>query len=156
MTLTDFLLARIAEDEADARLATGHRYITGQREKRSGVWVHDGSIAYADSPSEDVVDWVYDEAWAHIARHDPARVLAECEAKRRIVEMHSKTATSWLNADGKLAYPDRAGVLYCELCSFHEQYEGFNDYEEPWPCPTLRILALPYADHPDFKPEWRV
>jgi hypothetical protein len=82
--------------------------------------------------------------------------LAECDAKRRIVEMHTKTGTSWLNADGKLAGPDEDRIVYCELCSFHEQYEGFNDYEEPWPCPTLRILALPYADHPDYQPEWRV
>jgi hypothetical protein len=24
-----------------------------------------------------------------------------------------------------------------------------------WPCQTLRLLALPYADHPDYRPEWK-
>jgi hypothetical protein len=110
-----------------------------------------------------------EQNWRRLARDDEFRevvllgcviqadrILAECEAKRRIVKMHTKTDISWLNADGKLAGPGEDGVVYCELCSFHEQYEGFNDYEEPWPCPTLRLLALPYADHPDFQPEWRV
>ncbi len=23
------------------------------------------------------------------------------------------------------------------------------------PCVTLRLLALPYAGHPDYQPEWR-
>ena len=23
------------------------------------------------------------------------------------------------------------------------------------PCATLRLLALPYADHPDYREEWR-
>lgn len=26
----------------------------------------------------------------------------------------------------------------------------------PVPCPTLRLLALPYEDHADFDPAWRV
>jgi hypothetical protein len=70
------------------------------------------------------------------------RVLAECEAKRRIVAMHEPTST-W----------DRK--VECEQCSFHEAYDGLNDVSEPWPCETLRLFALPFADHPDFSDEWR-
>ena len=123
MTLTEFLLARIAEDEADARLAMQHF--------KTGEWTHDGSI-YAGHEMDEVVDWVYNEAWAHIARHDPARVLAECEAKRRIVELHG---------------PDQP---YCDLNfsnADHAYFEG--------PCQNLQLLALPYADHPDYREEWR-
>jgi hypothetical protein len=122
MSLTEFLLARIAEDE---------------------TWAN-------DSASPD-----YSDLEPGTPGHS-GRILAECEAKRRIVEMHSKTAISWSTPDGRLAKGDEERLVYCEHCSFHEQYEGFNDYEEPSPCPTLRILALPYADHPDYQPEWRV
>jgi hypothetical protein len=24
-----------------------------------------------------------------------------------------------------------------------------------YPCDTLKLLALPYADHPDYRDEWR-
>jgi hypothetical protein len=70
---------------------------------------------------------------------DPARVLADIDARRRVVDMFEQyehattrigdTATpglpSWL--DGGQAALDRA----------------------------LRLLALPYADHPDYRAEWR-
>jgi hypothetical protein len=124
-TLAEFLLEQISDDEADAKLARGHRYITGREEERSGVWVHDGSISYEDSPSEDVIDWVYDEASAHIARWDPARVLAECDAKRRIVERCNS-----LEAEGTRASMADADYIRA-------------------------ALALPYADRADYQPEWR-
>lgn len=64
----------------------------------------------------------------HIARWHPARVLAECEAKRRIVEEH--------------------GVI--DPCDAHDPMTGRAE-----PCPTLLDLASVYADHPDFDPAWR-
>ena len=67
-TLTEFLLARIAEDEAAALQAVGH-------ESRV-YWdtaVHAGDIRALSVE--------------HYSRHDPDRVLAECEAKRRIVSL---------------------------------------------------------------------
>ena len=68
MTSTDFLLARIAEDEAAAQDEI-------ERMKR---WPAPGIGAR------------YTLSLAH--RFTPARVLAECEAKRRIVEMHDGAA----------------------------------------------------------------
>lgn len=93
LTLTEFLLARIAEDEVTARTAL---VVDGRQ-----VW--------------QVQDWIEldNEVLAHTDRHDPHRVLAECEAKRRIVNI----------------VPDLQGVL--------------------------GALALPYANHPDFREEWR-
>ena len=56
------------------------------------------------------------------------RWLAECEAKRAIVELHHAAGRSGL----------------CDEC-----------HSKVWPCPTLRLLALPHAGHPDYREEWR-
>ena len=63
MTITEFLLARIAEDEAAAEAKDADRESWGN--------------PYAEGPTIEFE-----------MRFDPARVLAECEAKRRIVEFH--------------------------------------------------------------------
>jgi hypothetical protein len=63
-----------------------------------------------------------------IARHDPARVLADVEAKRRIV----REATYW-SVDARPISPNA------------RQFAG----------DTLRLLALPFAGHPDYREEWR-
>ncbi|MFE1925817.1 DUF6221 family protein [Streptomyces asoensis] len=66
----------------------------------------------------------------HIVAHDPARVLREINAKRRIIAEH------WLNG------------WVCDTCDN-------GDVEQVFPCPTLRLLALPYADRPGYRTEWR-
>ena len=58
----------------------------------------------------------------HAARHNPARVLREIEAKRRIVDRYE-----WLREHG-----DTGGTAW-----------------------VLPLLALPYADRPGFREEWR-
>ncbi|MGW7636138.1 DUF6221 family protein [Streptomyces decoyicus] len=69
---------------------------------------------------------------SHIARHDPERVLAEVEAKRAIVDQYAEVAEN----DGANAYEyDRGWV---------------NALRE-----SARLLALPYAAHPDYRDEWR-
>jgi hypothetical protein len=110
MTLTEFLLARIAEDEDEARIANAGYY-----------------LRYSfDRLDQRVVD--------HLSRHAPARVLAECEAKRRIVAEH----------------PDYGGYgESCETCA-----DSAEDLR-PWPCETLLALAAVYADHPDYDEAWR-
>ena len=65
MTLTEFLLARIDEDEAAARRE--------QDEVAERI--------LAQGP----ITWAFDPAWEK-SPFFPARVLRECEAKRRIVE----------------------------------------------------------------------
>lgn len=99
MTLTEFLLARIAEDEAAARAATGaavfsHQTGSWQFETVSGPG-YESSIVFAVTDSgaktqaaDLTAAWEGQERGEHIARWDPARVLAECEAKRRIVSHH--------------------------------------------------------------------
>lgn len=115
-TLTDFLLARIAEDEEIARSAA------------LPPWKHEG---YAVANHTLIVETDDVEDAEHIARWDPTRVLAECEAKRRIVELHR----SDIGADP---------------CDAHDASLASVD------CDTLLALAQVYADHPDFDPAWTV
>ncbi len=73
---------------------------------------------------------IYDEGGhdkahaAHIARHDPARVLREVEAKRAIVARFVET-------DG----------CYCDAFAHHSDED-------------VRYLAAIWADHADYREEW--
>jgi hypothetical protein len=58
------------------------------------------------------------------------RVLAEVQAKRRILERHAECGT---------------GYGYCD--------DG--GHGSPGGCADLKDAAAPYADHPDYRPEWR-
>ncbi len=65
-------------------------------------------------------------------RIDPVRILADCAARRRIVVEHQEHADLLRGA----AEAFDAGV-----------YAGLGY--------ALGYLALPYADHPDYRPEWQ-
>ena len=123
MTLTDFLIARITEDEAGAKAAVlGH---WDAIEGPSGDWwVEHAHLA-------DIALDLHGENARHIARHDPARVLAECEAKRRILESSSAKATALDRIT-----PGVGAVLA----------------NAAW---DLRNIAAVYADHPDYREEWK-
>ncbi|MFH8540331.1 DUF6221 family protein [Streptomyces tendae] len=78
----------------------------------------------------------------HIVAHNPAAVLADLDAKRAIVDEHP-AATGW---DGR-----EIDGNVCRTCS-----ETSQDGElagDPHPCRTLRLLAQPFAGHPDHKGE---
>lgn len=126
--LAEFLLARIAEDEAMAR--------TAGKPDTSGETLH----GYTVSAAED--EGAPDAGVELIARFDPARVLAECEAKRKIVEVHETIAAFY---PGCTIETDPC----CEVCS------GGGEYPGSFPCKTLRLLAAVYADHPDYRDGWR-
>jgi hypothetical protein len=123
--LVQFLRARLDEDEALAR------------EAPPGPW-HIGNAVDPTQPCHvhtfpgarmvaDGLNWLAAE---HIARQHPARILSEVAAKRRIIAEHA--LNGWV----------------CTTCDNGE-------VEQTFPCPTLRILAVPYADHPDYRAEWR-
>ena len=69
----------------------------------------------------------------HIAAWDPARVLREIEAKQRILVEHRQTQPRW-----------------CAVCDVPGDYQG-----REYACTTVRLLALPYADRPGYREEWR-
>jgi hypothetical protein len=158
-TLTDFLLARIAEDEEAARDGAG--WDPTGRERSPGRWHRDGLnsvvdehqrlVVYGDGPAPS------DAEAEHIARHDPARVLARCAVDRSIVSLHE------LVVFHQQAYHDESGnrietpidsfveiasrIQMCRTC-------GSEGVLDDGPCKTLRTLATQYADHPDYRPEW--
>jgi hypothetical protein len=119
LTLTDFLLARFAEDEAVARAASGDRW---------------DRLSDGDPKFRKVVAWGLTPIGAmnaeqdadHIARHDPARALAEVETKRRTLAL--------LDEVGERGIP-RLTIYTRDLLP--------------------RLLALPYASHPDYDESWR-
>lgn len=82
----------------------------------------------------------------HIARHDPVRVLAEVEAKRRIIELHELVFVGHTNHRGE-PVSDPYG---CRIC---DDWDGM--ILPGGPCSTLLLLALPWRDHPDFRSAWR-
>jgi len=151
MSIVEFILVRIAEDEAAARAAVGN--------DGPPTWLQDDADGvYGVRPD---VDWdevcqshtygvpnecdfnptacgisvtddrVLEHARArHIARHDPARVLADCAARRQVLA-------------------DHAPYNGTDLCGGHD---GRHTVEQ---CGLRRVMASAYADHPDFDPAWR-
>ncbi|MGW8679632.1 DUF6221 family protein [Streptomyces sp. NPDC055817] len=138
--------AQLDDDESAALGAKG---------KTAGRWTQD------DGPPEDIV--LCDESGRltmgqarHIARHDPARVLREIDGKRQLLadlltdqHFHNEednwySCASLVGEDGK------------PVC--------IDDSRAPGPCDCGRdarvkrrvaLLALPYADRPGYKEEWR-
>jgi hypothetical protein len=107
MTLTEFLLARIAEDEGVAR-----ELDLGQPEA-------DDSHLYRGE--------------GRMVLTYPARVLAECQAKRHIVELCASAE------DRAEQHPD------ISLLKMPAAVYGVS----------VRVLAAVYADHPDYSEAWR-
>ena len=150
-SLAGWLLERIAEDEAVAELASDRA--VGGPYRRSwelpfSAEVDPGAGASFNTNDRDIAN--------HIARWDPARVLAECESKRRIVELHRPSAEGYED-DG----PQEACLLCqwdvdCDMVRYDHQYpDHARNHARWWPCDTLRLLAVPYADRPGYREEWR-
>lgn len=77
---------------------------------------------------------------------NPWRTLSGCVAKRLIVSAHRQV-------DPRLDRRARLGVALktraCTTC-------GPTDTSgSEWACYTLRVLALHWVDHPDYRGEWR-
>lgn len=135
ITLAAFLLARIAEDEVNAHAATAAAW-THER-VYDDVWSVDLHIAReAFGVGEDCRMPAY--VATHIIRQSPQKTLAECEAKRRIVELADDATGLDIQVDGEFRVGTRDTTV--------EPYCGDL---------ILLALALPYADHPDWREEWR-
>lgn len=100
MNIVEFLRARLDEDEAVARSASPAPWSYPGIDSVAGGMLYDttrtiAAVVYEQPGDHDgsiVRHLLVPEAdanGAHIARHDPARVLREVEAKRRIVERHT-------------------------------------------------------------------
>lgn len=88
-----------------------------------------------------------DAVAGHIARWDPARVLADVEAKRRIVDRYAdaeRAASEVRDIGWTPRLEDRGKV---ELAGYNATAIALRGAAE--------CLALPHSDHPDYREEWR-
>jgi hypothetical protein len=141
--LVAFLNARLDEREALALAAKENERRWRYSEGGGAVMLVDGGYV-AVGPYGCDIDEDYGR---HIAVNDPAYVLAEVDAKRQIIELHHPYQVTTSN-DG-LNW-DYARCVACEPAD--RELEPGESY---WPCPTLCLLALPFADHPDYQGSWR-
>ena len=136
MDLSEFLNARIAETEKIARNCWG--------DDQAGWWHYTGGEHVADDDGATVCEAVMSNEAIHIARWDPAHVLAWCAAVRVIVAEHH-------HVEGCGCLHNAHGHQFgCRTC--HED-QGYV-LSAGW-CDTLLALAQPFAGHPDFDPAWR-
>jgi len=135
--IADFLLDRIAEDEAVA-----HAAIEDDCNQDGGFEdAYSALTGQKGSPLDFVPRFGRAAAALITLTAVPRRVLAECEAKRRIVRAHSR-----YDVPQELT----AGTIWaCETCG------DVDDSPTEWPCQTIRYIAVPYADHPDYRGEWK-
>lgn len=144
-SIVEFLRARLDEDEAVARGAIVPAHVGYKPHPELSEWVYQGDeVEYAQTPemlghkypenyyvtmdSEGLTPAVGDEVGPHIARHDPARVLREVEAKRALLD----ECVDVINLPGGWEYDDTPNLAWF----------------------ALRGLAAAYSDHPDYREEW--
>jgi hypothetical protein len=108
--LVQFLRARLAEDEA---IATAVLRNAG----RGSDWWDASTLMERAQLSRAEAE--------HIAAHGPSRVLADVNAKRRLID---------------------------EAIDADEPGEYWNSEPRDW---VLRFLAVAYAEHPDYSQAWR-
>lgn len=83
--------------------------------------------------------WLNPPEKYHAERHDPARVLRETDAKRRILARHTPHSMDQCTECDAPHW----GVQVCNHCQL------------AWPCPDILDVAASYANHRDFPPELR-
>jgi hypothetical protein len=134
--LVNWLRAQLDEDAQVALEVSGSGRWCAYEECDADGWTVEDSIG-------DLSATIGDQAMAwHIAIHDPARVLAEVEAKQRILRIHEG------RHECRSTWPPDAALGEVEWTY------GEREYEADEPCPTLSLLALPYAARPGYRPEW--
>ncbi|HEY9449871.1 MAG TPA: DUF6221 family protein [Gemmatimonadaceae bacterium] len=116
--------AILDEEERIAQAARGHG---------EGRWRHETAYPNGYVYDGGLQPVVYDESAPspeeaeHIARHDPARVLRDIEARRELLRVAERAH------------------------DYHQTFtNGFASALEG----TLRLFALAYADHPGYRSEW--
>ncbi|MCK2144874.1 DUF6221 family protein [Streptomyces sp. WAC00276] len=132
--LITFLRARLDEDEAVARA------VEDRSAPLTGQWEADGETALRTANDHVLAHLPEGRPFKpgvlpHIARHDPARTLAEVEAKRKAIHIYEQAAHS-LGASVPGTPP-------------HDLMTGAANTARA----ILQALATAYADHPDYREE---
>ena len=80
-----------------------------------------------------------------ITTWSPTRILAEVAAKRARLELHQPVPLATTHPD----WQPGTDVKQCLTCRP-------GHFAEVWPCRTIRMDLVVYAEHPDFHPSWRL
>lgn len=142
MDLVQWLTACLDEDERIARAATAGPWRA--HDTHLGQYGYAATVLSGDGNDTDLRAWLpsmSNEPWdekrnvwadaAHIAAHDPARVLRDVEMKRSLVAAYASALTVGPDIEGGYKRPIRE--------AFARQAPNF-----------LLVLALPFADRPGF------
>lgn len=140
--LIDFLKNRFRDDERIALAAYAGPWVV---QRLDASTLADGNSADVIATDQTRDGWgiaVDDQGFGacavanaeHIAHHDPARILREVAAKRRILD-EVVSLIDGLDMSVELDRGIGSGMT------------GESDL-------LLLLLALPYRDHPDYLPEW--
>jgi hypothetical protein len=126
--LVQFLRDRLDEDERVAREAAS-------TQRNGGSWqFSEMQVRAGDGAPVTKHTWVGEGS--HIARHDPARVLAEVQAKRLLLDRWSELQDR-IDSEDDQEKRGRLALTRHGLDMFVFQ------------------LGTVYADHPDYRQEWR-
>lgn len=148
--LVAWLRQQLDHDEQVARAA-----MAGEGD--DGVWTTES--AWPDEGGRRVEGagiTIYDEGGhdehqaAHIALHDPARVLRQVATHRAILGRHQPLDVV-ADPGGYRPFP-----VECAWCT--EGYDPDHDavVRRAWPCPDVRDLLSVYEDRPGYDPAWKV
>lgn len=132
--LVAFLRARLDEDQAAVEVVLGVNVVAALRQgKPAPRWIPspEGDAGIWDTNGTPRVKFAWARERDHIIRHDPARVLDEVDAKRRILRAHEK----WCEGRCEAKFP-----------------EGGFDAAHYW---SIKSLAAAYSAHPDYEETWR-
>ncbi|GGV68938.1 hypothetical protein GCM10010294_25190 [Streptomyces griseoloalbus] len=151
--LVEWLRAQLDEDERIARAAGGASW----EELPVSGWVHTTPLPASEwqPPGYDhhVASAPLVEDRAHIVTHDPARVLREIDAKRQLLNDHPivpRTIEPTVINGEEIGGPHFPfGCQNCHAVHDTSEVYGFGY------CFTVKVLALPYADRPGYREEWR-
>lgn len=145
--LVEFLRARLAEDERTAQAAGEKRGMSWVGKPLRGAGEIRGEVVSVSWPIARIpsVLAAADELdiAEHIAGHDPARVLQAVEAGRRVVaeyEAALQASEKWGNGDGTPTARQRRAEAFGRRNTM---------------ILMLRLLALTYSGHPDYREEWQ-
>jgi len=141
MTLTEFLTARLDETEATAKAAHPGPWETKEETGLFGRVAHlcvmapfSPTLPHAATGLTSYVPLGTQDAGTarHIALHDPARVLREVEAERKILTNYER-----IFAERK-THPDDQAIAGALLALYG----------------VVRTLAAVCSNHPDYNPAW--
>jgi hypothetical protein len=171
MDIADFLAARWDEVAATATAALPGPWMRGTERAHLADNVLYGQSRDWPGHIVQVCNFDYGHNKAadatHIALNDPVAVLADIEAKRNILAEHARapwfpedTLARW-RTGGRVPEERIAAAAASASCArCHKVIPDAREDEDQcehfdYPCPTVRLLAVPFAAHPDYDQAWR-